>query len=169
MTFQILFIQGGGEGTHDQWDDKLVASLARELGADTMIRYPRMPHENEPSYATWKPALVRELESLDDGAVLVGHSLGGAFLLQVLAEARLTFQPRALVLIAAPFFGAGGWKSDEIEVRSDLPGRLRALPIFLFHGTDDTIVPFAHAALYIRALSPSSATPCPAARPSDEQ
>lgn len=24
---QVLFVQGGGEGTHDSWDDKLVASL----------------------------------------------------------------------------------------------------------------------------------------------
>ena len=24
---QILFIQGGGAGTHDEWDNKLVASL----------------------------------------------------------------------------------------------------------------------------------------------
>jgi hypothetical protein len=28
MTKQILFIQGGGAGAHDEWDSKLVASLA---------------------------------------------------------------------------------------------------------------------------------------------
>jgi hypothetical protein len=31
-TQQILFIQGGGAGVHDEWDDKLVDSLWRELG-----------------------------------------------------------------------------------------------------------------------------------------
>jgi hypothetical protein len=31
-TQQILFIQGGGAGAHDEWDDKLVDSLRRELG-----------------------------------------------------------------------------------------------------------------------------------------
>jgi hypothetical protein len=28
---QVLFVQGGGGGVHDDWDDKLVASLATEL------------------------------------------------------------------------------------------------------------------------------------------
>jgi hypothetical protein len=32
MTKQVLFIQGGGEGAHDQWDNKLVANLADKLG-----------------------------------------------------------------------------------------------------------------------------------------
>jgi hypothetical protein len=37
---QVLFIQGGGESAHDEWDNKLVESLGRELGADYEIRYP---------------------------------------------------------------------------------------------------------------------------------
>jgi hypothetical protein len=39
-TQQILFIQGGGAGAHDEWDDKLVESLRRELGTGYEIRYP---------------------------------------------------------------------------------------------------------------------------------
>jgi len=162
MTIHILFIQGGGEGTHDHWDNKLVASLGRALGADTSIHYPRMPYEDEPSYTAWKPALVRALESLDDGAVLVGHSLGGAFLLQVLVEARLTFRPRALILIAAPFFGPGGWPGDEIAAHADLAQRLPAdMPVILVHGTDDETVPYAHAELYARALPQAVLRPAP--------
>jgi len=38
MTTQILFVQGDGEGAHDQWDKKLVDSLASELGRDYEIR-----------------------------------------------------------------------------------------------------------------------------------
>lgn len=44
-TQQILFIQGGGAGVHDEWDDKLVDSLRRELGDGPGVRYPRMPGE----------------------------------------------------------------------------------------------------------------------------
>ena len=51
-TQQILFIQGGGAGAHDEWDDKLVDSLRRELGDGYEVRYPRMPDEDDPSYAT---------------------------------------------------------------------------------------------------------------------
>jgi pimeloyl-ACP methyl ester carboxylesterase len=47
-----LFIQGGGAGAHDEWDDKLVDGLRRELGDEHEVRYPRMPDEGHPSYGT---------------------------------------------------------------------------------------------------------------------
>ena len=36
---QVLFIQGGGAGTHDEWDDKLVDSLRREIGPSYEVRF----------------------------------------------------------------------------------------------------------------------------------
>ena len=153
MTLQLLFVQGAGEGTYDQWDNKLVESLESELGSGCSIQYPRMPNEDDPRYTTWKAALIDECKSLHDGAILAGHSLGGAFLLHMLAEARLPFRPRALILIAAPFMGEGGWQSEEIKPRPDFAEHLPAgLPIFLYHGTEDQIVPFAHAKLYAQAI-----------------
>jgi predicted alpha/beta hydrolase family esterase len=153
MAVQVLFVQGGGAGTHDQWDNKLVESLQHALGASYRIRYPRMPSEDDPSYAAWKPALVGELKSLDDGAILVGHSLGGAFLVLVLAETRLSFRPKALMLVAAPFIGEGGWAGEEIPPRANLADRLPAgLAVSLFLGTADDTVPAAHAQLYSKAI-----------------
>ena len=153
MTVQVLFVQGGGEGTHDAWDNKLVDSLAGALGAGASIRYPRMPDEDDPHYDPWRVALIAECKALEDGAILVGHSLGGAFLVHMLAEMRLAFRPGALVLIAAPFLGAGGWETDEIAAAPDLAVRLPAgLPVFLYHGIADESVPFAHAGLYVQAL-----------------
>ena len=73
MTNQVLFIQGGGEGTHDEWDNKILDSLKRELGPDYAIRYPRMPNEADPKYAEWKTTLKRQFAGLDDGAIVVGH------------------------------------------------------------------------------------------------
>ncbi len=63
-TRQVLFIQGGGAGAHDEWDDKLVDSLRRELGDGYEVRYPRMPSEDEPSYATWGPAIREAMATL---------------------------------------------------------------------------------------------------------
>ena len=42
-TCQVLFVQGGGAGVHDEWDHRLVDSLRKELGDGYDIRYPQRP------------------------------------------------------------------------------------------------------------------------------
>src|SRR5207344_2561345 len=92
-------------------------------------------------------------DKLEGGAVLIGHSIGGTVLLHVLAEKRLRTNPGALFLIAAPFIGEGGWQSDDIQPTADLAGQLPVgMPVFLFHGTADDSVPFAHMQLHATAL-----------------
>ncbi len=83
---QILFVQGGGKDVHDSWDNKLVASLKKELGAGFAIHYPRMPHEDDPDPTTWKKVIQRELGKLSDGGILVAHSIGSAILIDYLVE-----------------------------------------------------------------------------------
>jgi predicted alpha/beta hydrolase family esterase len=150
---QVLFVQGGGEGVHDQWDNHLVDSLRGELGSAYEIRYPTMPNEADPQYSAWRVALQSELAALEQGAVVVGHSVGGTILVHVLAEWTQPFTLGAICLIAAPFIGTGGWESDDIEPRADLAARLpRDVPIFFYHGRDDDSVPFAHVDLYARVV-----------------
>jgi predicted alpha/beta hydrolase family esterase len=150
---QVLFVQGGGEGVHDQWDNHLVDSLRGELGPGYEIRYPVMPNETDPKYAVWKLALQKELAALEHGAIVIGHSVGGTILIHFLAERTPQSDLGAICLIAAPFIGTGGWESDDIEPRPDLAARLpRDVPIFLYHGRNDDTVPFAHVELYARAV-----------------
>jgi predicted alpha/beta hydrolase family esterase len=150
---QVLFVQGGGEGVHDRWDNRLVDSLRDELGPLYEIRYPVMPDEANPQYSVWKLALQRELASLEDGAIVVGHSVGGTILINALAEWTPHCQLGAICLIAAPFVGPGGWPSDDIEPRADLADRLPGgVPIFFYHGRDDAVVPLSHVDLYARAV-----------------
>ena len=150
---QVLFIQGGGAGAHDEWDNKLVDSLRRNLGPGYDVRYPRMPNEADPSYGTWKVALAEEIGDLDDGAILIGHSLGGTILINALAEAPPDRKLAGVFLIAAPFVGAGGWPSEDIEPTADLGARLPPkTPIHLYHGSDDDTAPLAHVDLYAGAI-----------------
>ncbi|MFG3604709.1 alpha/beta fold hydrolase [Micromonospora chersina] len=152
-TRQILFIQGGGAGTHDEWDDKLCDSLRQELGDGYEVRYPRMPDEDDPSYARWSAAIRREMTALDGGAVVVGHSVGATILVNALTERPPEQEIRAIVLVAAPFVGAGGWPGDEFELPHDLGARLpQGVPVHVFHGLQDEIAPPSHADLYARAI-----------------
>lgn len=150
---QVLFIQGGGAGVHDGWDNKLVDSLRRELGDRYEVRYPHMPGEDDPSYARWSAAIRREMTALGDGAVLVGHSVGGTILVNALAGRPPEREPGAIVLIAAPFVGPGGWPSDEFEPPGDLGARLPpGVPVHVFHGLRDETIPPSHADLYARVI-----------------
>ena len=149
----LLFIQGGGAGVHDEWDNRLVESLRRELGPNCEIRYPRMPNEDEPSYVAWKATLEREFAALADGAILIGHSLGGTILVNALAEQPSEREFGAIFLLAAPFVGEGGWLSDDLKPARDLGARLpRGVPVHIYHGLDDEIAPPSHAELYAHAV-----------------
>jgi predicted alpha/beta hydrolase family esterase len=149
----VLFIQGGGAGTHDEWDDKLVNRLRRELGEAFEIRYPRMPAEDDPSFAAWGPAISEAIATLEDGAIVVGHSVGGTLLIHTLVERPPDVTLAAIVLIAAPFVGAGGWPGEEFELPGDLSTLLpAAVPVHVFHGLEDDEVPPAHADLYASAV-----------------
>jgi predicted alpha/beta hydrolase family esterase len=153
MAHQVLFIQGGGEGTHDEWDNALVESLGQELGADYEIRYPHMPNEANPNYARWKAALKKEFGRLDDGAILVGHSIGGTILINAFAEEAADLALRGIFLLAAPFVGESGWPSEDIKPMSDLGKRLPArVPVYLYHGSQDDTAPFEHVGLMAKAI-----------------
>lgn len=152
-TRQVLFIQGAGAGAHDEWDNQLAESLWRELSGGYEVRYPRMPDEGEPSYARWSGAIQREIADLDEGAAVVGHSVGAAILVSALAELPPPRGLRAIVLVAAPFVGEGGWPADEFELTSDLGARLPpGIRVHVFHGLRDETVPPSHADLYALAI-----------------
>jgi len=150
---EVLFIQGGGAGTHDEWDNKLVDSLQRELGDAYEIQYPRMPAEDDPSDAAWGVAISEAMATLEDGAIAVGHSVGGTLLIHSLSVRPPDVALAAIVLLAAPFVGAGGWPGDEFELPDNLGALVPAeVPVHLFHGLADDEVPPAHADLYGRAI-----------------
>ena len=156
MTIQVLFVQGAGNGAHDKWDSKLVASLINGLGGGYVVKFPRMPTESDPHFADWKAALEREFETLGDGDILVGHSVGATTLVHTLAAKAPPFAPGALILLAPPFIGEDGWPSQDISPRNDFARSLPpAMPVRLYHGTDDATVPWAHSRLYAKAMPQS--------------
>jgi predicted alpha/beta hydrolase family esterase len=153
MTRQVLFVQGGGAGTHDEWDHRLVDNLTRALGDAYEVRYPQMPDEDDPAFGSWSAVLRQEITDLDDGAVVVGHSVGGTILVHTLAGGPPPTALSAVVLVAAPYVGDGGWPAEGFEPPADLGAALPSgVPVHVFHGLADDTVPASHASLYARAV-----------------
>jgi len=149
MTKQVLFIQGAGEGAYEE-DEKLVKSLRDVLGTEYNVRYPKMPEEDDQGYEAWKTQISKALAALDDGVILVGHSVGSSMLLKYLSEETVEKSIAGIFLIAAPYWGTRGWQMDEFTLDEGYASEtLKGLPVFFYHSRDDDIVPFAHLALHV--------------------
>jgi uncharacterized protein len=153
MKKHVLFVHGAGEGAYEE-DRQLAASLQNALGSAYAVRYPRMPEEDSATYADWKAPIERELATLDNELILVGHSVGGSVLAKYLSEERIGESVAGLFLLAAPYWnGDGIWKWDEVRLPEDVAAKLASIRrIVLYHSRDDDSVPFTHLALYAASL-----------------
>jgi len=149
----LLFIQGAGAGAHEA-DRVLADALGQALGPEFRLHFPRMPDEGAPDNDVWKQAISTALRRTR-ATFLVAHSAGGAAAADLLAQgghgaaelASLT----AIVLLAPPFVGAGGWQLEGFHL--DQPSAVDAWalpPLHLYFGLSDETVPPAHAELYGR-------------------
>jgi predicted alpha/beta hydrolase family esterase len=148
MKKQILFIQGGGEGAHEE-DRKLAASLQDALGGEYEVVYPKMPEQESLGYEAWKAQISKELAALEGPVILVAHSVGSSILLRYISEEGIEKPLAGIFLIAAPYWGPGGWQADEFTLDEARASKLlKGLPIFFYHSQDDEVVPFAHLAMH---------------------
>lgn len=151
MAMEVLLIQGAGEGAYAE-DAKLAESVRKELGPDYEVRYPAMPNEADPDDDAWRDRIAAELADMGENAILVGHSAGAATLCSFLATRDLERRVAGIFLIAAPFFGEGGWQVEGFTMPEDFGRRFPDAPVFLYHGSKDEIAPIAHLDLYARAI-----------------
>ena len=118
MKQQIVIINGGN--TFDTYDEYLSdlkncefdferlgrtgwkGWLKTELEETFDIIIPKMPNPNNAKYNEWKIWFYKLLPFLRDNIVLVGHSLGGIFLVKYLSENDFPKKIRATNLITAP-------------------------------------------------------------------
>jgi predicted alpha/beta hydrolase family esterase len=159
MTQQILFLQGGGEGAYAE-DKKLADSLQAALGSDYHVNYPKMANEDQAEYETWEPEITKALNQLGDGEsmILVGHSLGGVYVLQYLAEEKIDADLKGVFLVSMPYFGAKDWTFEDPHLSERLAGKFPAsVPVYLYHGSDDDFVPVSHMKMYADKLPKATA------------
>ena len=157
----LVFIQGAGDMRAPDGSGKLAAYLIAALGDEYHVIAPAMPEPDNPRYGPWRDRIEQELRGIDEPVVLVGHSFGGSVLVKYLGEGTVEPPVAALFLVAAPFWGPGGWEYEEFELPAELASALEGSRVYLFHSRDDPEVPFDHLRLYGEKLPEATARPIP--------
>lgn len=150
MKKQILFLHSAGPQGKNEGSSGLVAYLQKELSHDYNVQFPKMPNPDEPDYEAWRKKTEEELSKVEDGVILVGHSLGGSVLLKQLSEHPFNKQIAGLFLVATPFWGKD---MEEYMLADDFASKLPEIPIImLYHSRHDEWVPFSHLRTYAKKL-----------------
>src|SRR2546430_15180113 len=121
MSGTVLVIHGAGEPRGRAGKVYWEPLLGNPLGANYIVRAPRMPQPTEPHYGTWASRIATLIAAIKN-PVLVGHSLGASVLLKYLCEAAPRPSFDGLFLIATPFWGR---EFPEFALPPDCGARLR--------------------------------------------
>lgn len=158
---KLLFVHGGEIwGSYDDYLQFLKAEPYDPfVEKNTAIKWNRRWTENLPEYRTvrlempcklnarypeWKLVFESVKDAIDENTVLVGHSLGSNFLAKYLSENDLNNIVPQLHLVAGCFGAPGGF-----ELKEDLTKiKTQAQKVWIYHSTDDAIVPFCEAEAY---------------------
>lgn len=170
MKQQILIIHGGD--TFATYNDYLAflkteevdlekpqykgwkETISDELGENYEVITPHMPSKHNAKYLEWKIWFEKFLPFLQDNIILVGHSLGGIFLVKYLSENSISQNIQAVFLISAPYDDD---ESDYSLADFVLPKNLekfktQAGKIYLYHSKDDPVVDFSDFEKYAKTL-----------------
>lgn len=171
MSQQVVIIYGGH--THDSYEEYLEylrayeldferqgsvgwkQNLPERLGGEFEVVAPSMPCKQNAKYLEWKIWFEKFIPFLHDGVILIGHSLGGLFLVKYLSENHLTVSVRATFLVGAPFElttrrpdGLG-----DFVLGDDLSRFVsQAGDVVIYHSHDDEIVPYSSGQKYLESL-----------------
>lgn len=171
MTRQLLFVHGGdslkpGETFFSRWEhetswlkeisDPFVKTekskrwkddMVEQLGDSWTCVFPRMPNDMAAHYEEWKWLFQKYVPFMKDDIVLVGHSLGANFLAQYLATTRMPIRIKQLHLVAGCTSEGDFSIPDSLELLEEQCGH-----VYIYHSTDDPVVPFSAAEEYARKL-----------------
>lgn len=173
MKPQIVFVHGGDSfATNEQFYEALHArtfdpyapeqkkwrdSIKAETIDTHEFIFMLMPCAWNADYKAWEIWFKKVVPFLRNEVILIGHSLGGGFLLRYLTEHKLPVTIAQLHLVAPVVDtldcpNVGGFKID-VE---NWPG-FQSIPyaVHLWHSADDTLVPIHHSERF-KVLYPSA-------------
>lgn len=174
MKQQILIIHGGD--TFATYNDYLAflkteevdvekpqykswkETISDDLVDNYQVIVPHMPSKHNAKYLEWKIWFEKFLPFLQDNVILVGHSLGGIFLVKYLSENTFPKKIQAVFLISAPYDDdASDYSLADFVVPKNLEQfQKQAGKIFLYHSKDDPVVNFSDFEKYAKAFPKST-------------
>lgn len=169
---QIVFIHGGTSfNSYDRYVENLKTKtvqkdrltyqpmwfhlLDKSLGMPAEVLLPSMPNKQNASFEEWSIWFERIEEVIDEGAILIGHSLGAIFLAKYLAHNKLSKPAKAVMMLAGPYADEeledlGGFGLSDAD---DLVNIFNSTNRVVFvHASDDPVVSIAEQEHYKKAL-----------------
>lgn len=130
------------------------SQLQEDLGEKYEVFLLKMPNPNNAKYKEWKLFFDKVTSLLKENPVLVGHSLGGVFLVRYISEDNLNLKVLASMLIGAPYSEKEMQEYSENFIAPDNLERFRAQNknIFIYHSKDDPVVPYINFKKYQEAF-----------------
>ncbi len=131
---------------HD-WKANLGAELQKfGLANKFDVISPRMPNSQNSRYIEWKNWFEKLIPFLKKDITLIGHSLGGIFLIKYLSENKFPKKIHAVMLVAAPYETKNqkGLTSNNFILGKDLYKLSKQCKnLYFYHSKDDAVVPFS--------------------------
>ncbi|MCG5432277.1 alpha/beta hydrolase [Mycobacterium sp. MYCO198283] len=157
MTVDVLFLHGGGPDGYVA-DLELAGALGAELGPGFSVHVPDLTEESD-----WPREIASQAADLAEPLVVVAHSHGGAMALSWLVGSDDLPELAGVFLLASPRWGSDDdWDVEEFALPDDLAQQLPPVPLFLFHNSDDEVVPVEHLQRYAEALPAAQVIELPA-------
>lgn len=130
-------------------------NLPVRLGEEFDVIAPNMPCKQNAKYLEWKIWFEKFIPFLRDGVILIGHSLGGLFLVKYLSENTLAVSVHSTFLVAAPYSsttrrpeGLGDFVlGDDFSRFASQAGE-----VVIYHSHDDEIVPYSSGQKFLESL-----------------
>jgi predicted alpha/beta hydrolase family esterase len=120
-------------------------TLQETLGESWEVFRPTMPCKQNASFDEWSARFEQYIPHMRDGIVLIGHSLGGSFLLRYLSEHAIPVSVAATLLVAPAIGDTPDEPLCSFTPPTDFTSfAAHAGDVHVFHSTDDVVVPVAH-------------------------
>lgn len=129
------------------------SQLQVELGESYDVVLPVMPNKDNARYKEWKIWFEKILPLIDDGAIFVGHSMGGIFLIKYFSENDYRKSIKGLFLVASPYEETEGESLGDFNFKKEYKTLLDVTKnIYLYHSKDDPVVRYAHGEMYVKGI-----------------